>query len=148
MSRNTPLSQGHYTNDSQKLRVYLTRSCFSLALLASSMADTSSAEAQGLHDLCLSAFTAEYKHDHQSAASLHGSSVEHLTQALQRTGRFEHNKKRVLRRKIKIHEGRLRNLNIQHAAPFVLVVPQNRQDIIEEQLQRGVAKIGLVSKPG
>ncbi|KAJ5859304.1 hypothetical protein N7534_004581 [Penicillium rubens] len=107
------------------------------------MADTSSAEAQGLHDLCLSAFTAEYKHDHQSAASLHGSSVEHLTQALQRTGRFEHNKKRVLRRKIKIHEGRLRNLNIQHAAPFVLVVPQNRQDMIEEQLQRGAAKIGL-----
>ncbi|CAG7959859.1 unnamed protein product [Penicillium nalgiovense] len=107
------------------------------------MADTSSTEAQGLHDLCLSAFTAEYKHDQQSAASLHKSSIEHLVQALQKTGLFEHNKKRALRRKIKIHEGRLRNLNIQHAAPFVLVVPQNRQDIIEEQLQRGVAKIGL-----
>ena len=110
------------------------------------MVDTSRTEAQGLHGLCLSAFTAEYKHDHQSAASLHSSSVEHLSQALQKTGLFEHNQKRALRRKIKIHEGRLRDLNVQHAAPFVLVVPQNRQDIIEEQLQRGAAKIGLVSK--
>ncbi|KAL2829499.1 hypothetical protein BDW59DRAFT_170515 [Aspergillus cavernicola] len=107
------------------------------------MADTSGIEAQGLHDLCLSAFTAEYKRDYQSAASLHKSSVEHLAQALQKAGVLEHNKKRALRRKIKIHEGRLRSLNLQHAAPFILVVPQSRKDIIEEQLQRGVVGIGL-----
>ena len=110
------------------------------------MADTNITEAQGLHDLCLSAFTAEYKNDHVSAASLHKSSIEHLAQALKKTGLLEHNQKRALRRKIKIHEGRLRNRNVQHAAPFVLVIPQNRQDIIEEQFQQGTAKIGLVSR--
>lgn len=111
---------------------------------AFSMADASMGEEQALHNLCVSAFTAEYQRDYQNATSLHQSSVSQLSQALQKAGMLDHNKKRVLRRKIKIHQGRLQNLSQQQARPFLLVVPQSRKDMVEEQLRRGVVTIGLV----
>ncbi|KAL2866048.1 uncharacterized protein BJX67DRAFT_382150 [Aspergillus lucknowensis] len=107
------------------------------------MANANVGEEQALHNLCVSAFTAEYQRDYQNAASLHKSSVAQLSQALQKAGMLDHNKKSILRRKIKIHGGQLQNLNQQQPDLFLLVVPQSRKGMVEEQLSRGVATIGL-----